>query len=286
MAARAYERGAVNRVILCSDGVANTGLTGADDILATIAREAGRGIEMTAIGVGMGNFNDVLLEQLADKGDGNYFYVDDPAEARRVFVDNLTGTLQTIAKDAKIQVEFDPDNVRRYRLLGYENRDVADRDFRNDAVDAGEVGAGHEVTALFEAKLEKDAGGDLATVRIRYQDAESGRVVEEARTIRVKDIERRLRSDRPQLPHGRGGGGVRRDPAPLLLGQGRRSRQGDGSRAQRGSRHGFAVGRRGDWPAWSSGRATSGTATSRRLGAMTSVPAGSRTTTTRSRSVS
>ena len=192
MAARAYERDAVNRVILCSDGVANTGLTGADDILATVAREASRGIEMTAIGVGMGNFNDVLLEQLADKGDGNYFYVDDPAEARRVFVDNLTGTLQTIAKDAKIQVEFDADSVRRYRLLGYENRDVADRDFRNNAVDAGEVGAGHEVTALFEAKLEKNAGGDLATVRIRYQDAESGRVVEEARTIRVKDIERRF----------------------------------------------------------------------------------------------
>ncbi len=192
MAARAFERGAVNRVILCSDGVANTGATGADDILAVIEREAGRGIEMTAIGVGMGNFNDVLLEQLADKGDGNYFYVDDPAEARRVFVDNLTGTLQTIARDAKVQVEFDADNVRRYRLLGYENRDVADRDFRNDAVDAGEVGAGHEVTALFEAKIEKDAGGDFATVRIRYQDAESGRVVEEARTIRVKDIKRRI----------------------------------------------------------------------------------------------
>jgi Ca-activated chloride channel family protein len=192
MAARAFDRDAVNRVILCSDGVANTGATGADDILAVIEREAGRGIEMTAIGVGMGNFNDALLEQLADKGDGNYFYVDDPAEARRVFVENLTGTLQTIARDAKIQVEFDSDNVRRYRLLGYENRDVADRDFRNDAVDAGEVGAGHEVTALFEAKLERDASGDLATVRIRYQDAESGRVVEESRTIRVKDIVRRI----------------------------------------------------------------------------------------------
>jgi len=117
----------------------------------------------------MGNYNDVLMEQLADRGDGTYYYVDDLAEARRVLVENLTGTLQTIAKDAKIQLEFDPARVLRYRLLGFENRDVADRDFRNDAVDAGEIGAGHEVTALYEVKLATGApAGPLATVRLRY----------------------------------------------------------------------------------------------------------------------
>jgi len=117
----------------------------------------------------MGNYNDVLMEQLADKGDGNYYYVDQLDEARRVLVENLTGTLQVIAKDAKIQVEFRPSRVLRYRLLGFENRDVADRDFRNDKVDAGEIGAGHEVTALYEVKLAPRAGsGPMATVRLRY----------------------------------------------------------------------------------------------------------------------
>jgi Ca-activated chloride channel family protein len=193
LADRGFRADHINRVILCSDGVANVGQTGADGILAEIKREAGRGIEMTAVGFGMGNYNDVLMEKLADQGDGNYYYVDGIAEARKVFVENLTGTLQTIARQCKIQVEFDPDTVRRYRLIGYENRDVADVDFRNDKVDAGEVGAGHEVTALFEIKLEKDQrSNDMATVRIRYEDPESGRVTEEARTLRRSDVARRL----------------------------------------------------------------------------------------------
>ncbi len=189
LADRSFVRGYINRVILCSDGVANVGNTGAGSILAEIKQEARRGIELTAVGFGMGNYNDVLMEKLADQGDGNYYYVDDLREARRVFVENLTGTLQTIARQVKIQVEFNPDTVRRYRLLGYENRDVADRDFRNDAVDAGEVGAGHEVTALFELKPERSARrGDLATVRIRYEDPATGRVTEEARTVRVGEV--------------------------------------------------------------------------------------------------
>jgi Ca-activated chloride channel family protein len=161
LADRAFDRDKINRVILLSDGVANVGLTGADDILERIKSSTGRGIYLTAIGVGMGNYNDVLLEKLADEGDGNYHYVDTREEARRVFVENLTGTLQAIARDAKIQVEFDPETVQSYRLLGYENRDVADRDFRNDAVDAGEVGAGHEVTALFELKLRDESEGEI-----------------------------------------------------------------------------------------------------------------------------
>jgi Ca-activated chloride channel family protein len=126
----------------------------------------------------MGNYNDVLMEQLANDGDGAYYYVDTLAEARRIFVENLTGTLQTIAKDAKIQVEFNPEAVRSYRLLGYENRRVADQDFRNDEVDAGEIGAGHSVTALYEIKLQDGVEGKVATVYLRYEDPDSGKVTE------------------------------------------------------------------------------------------------------------
>jgi Ca-activated chloride channel family protein len=159
----------INRIVLCSDGVANVGRTGPKSILERVRTEADRGIRLSTIGFGMGNYNDVLMEQLANKADGNYYYVDNLGEARRVFVENLTGTLQTIAKDAKIQVEFNPSQVLRYRLLGFENRDVADRDFRNDKVDAGEIGAGHEVTALYEVKLAPQAAGEpIATVRLRY----------------------------------------------------------------------------------------------------------------------
>ena len=112
----------------------------------------------------MGNYNDVLMERLANDGDGNYAYVDTLSQARRVFVENLTGMLQVIAKDAKVQVDFDPNVVSRYRLLGYENRRIADRDFRNDTVDAGEVGAGHTVTALYEIKFQEGVQGRIATV--------------------------------------------------------------------------------------------------------------------------
>ena len=118
------------------------------------------------------------MEQLANDGDGNYAYVDTISQARRVFVENLTGMLQVIAKDAKVQVEFNPDVVSRYRLIGYENRRVADQDFRVDTVDAGEVGAGHSVTALYELKFHEDASGPLATVFLRYEDPKTGRVTE------------------------------------------------------------------------------------------------------------
>jgi Ca-activated chloride channel family protein len=162
-------------------------MTGPESILARVRTEADRGIHLTTIGFGMGNYNDVLMEQLADRGDGNHYYVDDIDEARRVFVENLTGTLQIIAKDAKVQVEFDSTRVLRYRLLGFENRDIADRDFRNDRVDAGEIGAGHEVTALYEVKLAPEVTrGTLASVRLRYalpdregQDAPEVREIEE-----------------------------------------------------------------------------------------------------------
>ena len=181
MARRNYQRRAINRVIVCSDGVANTGQTAAEQILNRVRGEADRGISLSTIGFGMGNYNDVLMEKLADQGDGNYYYVDELKEAERVFRENLTGMLQVLGRDAKVQVQFDPRNVLRYRLLGYENRDVADRDFRNDAVDAGEIGAGHVAVALYEVKLSDPVlrywSGEavdmspvpLATVRLRYE---------------------------------------------------------------------------------------------------------------------
>lgn len=192
MAARAYRPGAINRVILLSDGVANVGRTGPDSILQVIRDQVAQSITLSTVGFGMGNYNDVLMEQLADDGNGNYAYVDTLAEARRIFVENLTGTLQVIAKDAKIQVDFNPEIVRSYRLLGYENRDVADADFRNDRVDAGEVGAGHTVTALYELKFHDptrmDETDPALTTYIRYQDIERDEVIELAKGFSLADF--------------------------------------------------------------------------------------------------
>ena len=173
----------INRVILCSDGVANVGQTGSDGILKEIRTYVEDGGTLTTVGFGMGNYNDILMEELANNGNGSYAYVDTLSEAKRIFVENLTGTLQVIAKDAKIQVEFNPETVSRFRLLGYENRRLAHEDFRNDAVDAGEVGAGHSVTALYEIKLRENAVGKLATVSIRHEDPDTGHVTEVNQSI-------------------------------------------------------------------------------------------------------
>ncbi len=188
MAEEAYKDGFINRVILCSDGVANVGRTGADDILEVIKKKAERGITLSAIGFGMGNYNDVLLERLGDKGNGHYVYIDTIAEARRIFEDNLTGTLQVVARDVKVQVDFNPDVVRSYRLIGYENRDVPDEKFRDDKYDGGEVGAGHSVTALYELKLWPDKKGTVATTYVRYKDAESTTVTEFDNSIGTSDF--------------------------------------------------------------------------------------------------
>jgi Ca-activated chloride channel family protein len=192
MALANMRAGGTTRIILCSDGVANVGATGPDAILQTIAEGVESGITLTTVGFGMGNFNDVLMEQLANDGNGSYFYVDNLREARRVFVYNLTGTLQVIAYDARVQVDFTPSVTDRYRLIGYENRAIADEDFRDDTVDAGEVGAGHSITALYELALEEGAldnpEGIVATVYVRYQDAETRQVVETSQTITVAQI--------------------------------------------------------------------------------------------------
>ncbi len=168
MARQSYVPGAENRVIVLSDGDANVGPSTHQDILKTIRRSAEQGITLSTIGFGMGNYKDTMMEQLANKGDGNYFYIDQFAEAQKVFGQKLAGTIQTIARDVKIQVEFNPSAVTSYRLLGYENRDIADKDFRNDKVDAGEVGSGHTITALYDVVLNPSLQGEsLATVRIR-----------------------------------------------------------------------------------------------------------------------
>ena len=167
-----FTEGAVNRVVFLSDGVGNIGETSEKQLLADVKRAREKGIYLNTIGVGMGNHNDQFLEQLANGGDGLCNYIDGPDEAQRALVDNFTGAFEPIARDVKLQVDFDPSQVLAYRLLGYENRAIADVDFRNDKVDAGELGSGHQVVALYELVLgEVDASGErpLATTRLRYK---------------------------------------------------------------------------------------------------------------------
>ena len=177
MSEEAYTPGFINRVILCSDGVANVGNTGVDEILEIIKDKAQKGITLSSLGFGMGNYNDVLLEQLGNKGDGYYAYIDTVAQAERLF-SNLTGALQVVARDVKVQVDFNPEVVRSYRLIGYENREVPDDKFRDDKYDGGEVGAGHSVTALYELKLIPDKPGAIATTFVRYKHPETREVTE------------------------------------------------------------------------------------------------------------
>lgn len=142
--------GGINRVILATDGDFNVGISNRDELIKMIQKEAESGVSLTALGFGTGNLKDATLEQLADKGNGNYAYIDSISEARKVLVEELGATLETVAKDVKIQVTFDPTRIIAHRLLGYENRMLAHADFEDDEKDAGEIGAGHGVTALFE----------------------------------------------------------------------------------------------------------------------------------------
>jgi Ca-activated chloride channel family protein len=194
VAADGLTRGASNRVVLLSDGVANVGETDQDRINEAVRRRREAGIFLNTIGVGLGNHDDDFLEQLADRGDGICNYVDSETEARRALVDNFVGAFEPIARDVKIQVEFDPEQVDAYRLLGYENRAIADEDFRNDAVDAGEVGAGHQVVALYELDLTgRRVAAPLAEVRVRWKaptgpgrDPQEDAATESARSVRFE----------------------------------------------------------------------------------------------------
>jgi Ca-activated chloride channel family protein len=180
-AAKGIRPGAISRVLVLTDGDANVGRTSHAEILKTIQGKVKEGVTLSTIGFGMGNYKDELMEQLADKGNGNNFYIDGLSAAKRVFQEQLGSTLEVVAKDVKLQVDFDPTQVARYRLIGYENRDIADDDFRNDKVDAGEIGAGHQVTAVYEIERVPGtaAGASLGTVRVRHK-APTGTTASEA----------------------------------------------------------------------------------------------------------
>ncbi len=150
--------GGINRVILCTDGDFNVGTTSTDELVGLVEEKARGNVFLTVLGFGMGNLNDAMLEQISNRGNGTYAFIDTDHEAHKVMVEQLSGTLQTIAKDVKIQIEFNPARVAAYRLIGYENRILAAEDFNNDRKDAGEIGAGHTVTALYEIV---PAGSDL-----------------------------------------------------------------------------------------------------------------------------
>lgn len=188
--------GRIVRVVLCTDGIANTGRTQADAILARVRGHVAEGITLTAIGVGISGYGDALLERLADSGNGHYRYVDGLEEARRVFVDDLTGTLEVVARDAKLQVTVDPAAVRGWRLLGYEDRRLRDRDFRDDRKDGGEVGPGHTTVALYELTLrddvELDAATTLLSARIRWQDPRDDAPREAGGKLRRRDLAERV----------------------------------------------------------------------------------------------
>jgi Ca-activated chloride channel family protein len=188
MAEQGFIENGINRVILATDGDFNVGTVDFDALIDIVERKRELGISLTTLGFGTGNYNDHLMEQLADSGNGNYAYVDTLIEGRKVLVEELGSTLHTIAKDVKIQVEFNPEVVAEYRLIGYENRMLRREDFNNDKIDAGEIGAGHTVTALYELTLNsssarlidplrysdaatsaKTGDGEIAFVRLRYK---------------------------------------------------------------------------------------------------------------------
>ncbi|WP_068371940.1 vWA domain-containing protein [Paraglaciecola hydrolytica] len=212
MAEQAFIKGGVNRVLLATDGDFNVGQTDHKQLIELIKRKKEKGIALTTLGFGQGNYNDHLMEQLADAGNGNYVYIDTIHEARKVLVDELSSTLLTIAKDVKIQVEFNPATVAEYRLVGYENRKLNQEDFNNDKVDAGEIGAGHTVTAFYEISLtdsnnlyldplrygaqaatrnmddKHNLANELALVKLRYKPIDSETSLLVTQTIQKQQI--------------------------------------------------------------------------------------------------
>jgi len=188
--------------------VANVGRTGADSIMEQIKEDADKGITLTALGFGMGNYNDVLMEQLASHGDGNYYYIDTIEEAERLFADGAVSLLQVVAEDARIQVEFDENLVVRYRLLGYENRAIDNEQFRDDDAEevqqaSGEIGAGQTVTALYEVRIKDEAllaaNNAIAVVRVRYRNLESREMAETEQRVTVASVDREFANANPRF---------------------------------------------------------------------------------------
>ena len=217
LAEQEFIKGGINRVILATDGDFNVGTVNFEALKDLVEEKRKTGISLTTLGFGTGNYNDHLMEQLADAGNGNYSYIDTLNEAQKVLVDEISSTLNTIAKDVKIQLEFNPAVVAEYRLIGYENRALNREDFNNDKIDAGEIGAGHTVTALYEVtltnsknkamdplrysitsggtdKLVSDPGfsDELAHLRLRYKEptASKSKLIEQV--IKTSDVETRL----------------------------------------------------------------------------------------------
>ncbi|WP_394225425.1 vWA domain-containing protein [Pseudoalteromonas spongiae] len=182
-AKKAFVKGGVNRIILATDGDFNVGTTNIDALKEMIADKRKQGISLTTLGFGRGNYNDAMMEQLANIGDGNHAYIDTLHEAQKVLLRQMSGTLQSIANDVKIQLEFNPAHVKEYRLIGYQNRLLKDEDFNNDKVDAGEIGAGHTVTALYELTL---AGNKGQVDALRYQQKQVVSASEELLQVKIR----------------------------------------------------------------------------------------------------
>lgn len=167
-----FIKGGNNRIILATDGDLNVGITDNDELEKLIEKKKESGVFLSVLGFGTGNIKDDKMELLADKGNGNYYYIDSILEAKKVLVEEMGGTLVTIAKDVKLQLEFNPDTVKSYRLVGYENRLLSEEDFNDDTKDAGEIGAGHRVTVLYEIipQGKSDKSSDVAKLAIRYKE--------------------------------------------------------------------------------------------------------------------
>ncbi|WP_328871504.1 VWA domain-containing protein [Streptomyces sp. NBC_00287] len=198
-AVEGLREGATNRVVLISDALANTGDTDADTILERVAG-AREEYGITLFGVGVGSdYGDALMERLADKGDGHTVYVSGEEEAHKVFSEQLPRNIDLTARDAKAQVSFDPETVKEFRLIGYDNRQVADEDFRNDSVDGGETGPGHTVTALYAVRTTPTAQGHLATATVRWQDPNSRTPHEESGQLETDSLNDSLWTAAPRF---------------------------------------------------------------------------------------
>ena len=195
-----YQAGSTNRIILCSDGVANVGQTGPEAIMSEVTQNSRTGITLSTFGFGMGNYNDVLMEKLAQNGNGRYAYINNWDEAQRQFVEQLVSNVQLLARDVKIQVAFDQASVASYRLIGYENRAVADNKFRDNKTDGGEIGAGHEVTAVYEIRLAKRSrSAQLASVTVRWKEPNQRTVQELTESATLDRRPNQFGSVRPEL---------------------------------------------------------------------------------------
>ena len=208
-----FVEGGVNRVILCTDGDFNVGTTGTEELVSLVEKEAESGVFLSVCGFGQDNLNDGMLEEITNKGNGNYAYIDGFREARKVFLQDLMGTLVTIAKDVKIQIEFNPAKVDGYRLIGYANRKLEAEDFENDEIDAGEVGSGHAVTALYEivpAGAKDNPADDEIGLRYQAKDRPaprrklipSGELALLKLRYKLPDGEQSILMEQPVMPAG------------------------------------------------------------------------------------